>query len=140
MTSHRWVSGAVLMVLAVPAIVVAQATSHRDDDGALGEPGVMDCDVLQDEIEAKIRANGVEDFQLAIVDSARIVDGRVRAEDPLAGGEIVGSCDGGSRKVIYRRGAQGSGAMSSEDAALPPREASSEPGEGDTRPAEAPSP
>ena len=57
MTSHRWMYGAVLMVLALPAIAVAQTTSHRDDDGALGEPGVMDCDVLQDEIEAKMKAS-----------------------------------------------------------------------------------
>ncbi|MBZ5874755.1 DUF1161 domain-containing protein [Chromohalobacter israelensis] len=140
MTSHRWMYGAVLMVLALPAIAVAQTSSHRDDDGALGEPGVMDCDVLQDEIEAKIRANGVDEFQLDIIDSARVDEDGVREGDPLAGGEVVGSCDGGSRKVIYRRGAQGSGAMSSEDATLPPREASSEPGEGDTRPAEASSP
>ncbi|MCI0508462.1 uncharacterized protein DUF1161 [Chromohalobacter marismortui] len=135
MTSHWWGKGLALGLLALPIIANAQAPERAHDAGNGSATGVMACDILQDKIEAKIRANGVEDFQLDIISSDRVVEGRVREGDPLAEGDIVGSCDAGTRKVIYRRGAQGSGAMSSSDAALPPRDGSSEPGGGDTSPA-----
>ncbi|WP_280562235.1 DUF1161 domain-containing protein [Chromohalobacter sp. 48-RD10] len=116
MISHRWIKGLALGVMALPIIASAQEEPRAGGGG--NDAGVMACDVLQDEIEAKIRANGVEDFQLDIVASERVGEGGVRENDALAGGEVVGSCDGGTRKVIYRRGAQGSGAMSSSDASL----------------------
>ncbi|MCK2043837.1 DUF1161 domain-containing protein [Chromohalobacter sp. TMW 2.2308] len=136
MMNHWWAKGLALGMMALPVIASAQETPQQDNDGDRGNTGVMACDALQDEIEAKIRANGVEDFQLDIIASERVDEDGVREGDDLAGGEVVGRCDGGTRKVIYRRGAQGSGAMSSEDAALPPRDGSSEPGEGGTQPAE----
>lgn len=52
-----------------------------------------DCEELKAEIEAKIRANGVKVFTLTIVPN-----------EEAAGGEIVGSCDGGTKKVVYKRG------------------------------------
>jgi hypothetical protein len=51
-----------------------------------------DCEELKAEIEAKIKANGVKVFTLEIVDSDK------------ASGEIVGSCDGGTKKIVYKRG------------------------------------
>ncbi|WP_277811267.1 DUF1161 domain-containing protein [Chromohalobacter canadensis] len=126
MMSHWWVKGLALGMMALP--VIASAQEEPRDDGGDNVSGVMACDVLQDEIEAKIRANGVEDFALDIIASERVDEEGVREDDALAGGEVVGSCAGGTRKVIYRRGAQGSGAMSSSDASLPPSDASTEPG------------
>lgn len=126
MISHRWIKGLALGVMALP--IIASAQEEPRAGGGDNDAGVMACDVLQDEIEAKIRANGVEDFQLDIIASKRVGEDGVRENDALAGGEVVGSCDGGTRKVIYRRGAQGSGAMSSSDASLPPSDASAEPG------------
>ncbi|MCZ7566310.1 MAG: DUF1161 domain-containing protein [Burkholderiales bacterium] len=55
--------------------------------------GRMDCEELKAEIEAKIKANGVQVFTLTIVPNAE-----------ASGGEIVGSCDGGTKKIIYKRG------------------------------------
>ncbi|OLO10617.1 hypothetical protein BTW10_12975 [Chromohalobacter japonicus] len=136
MMNHRWAKGLALGMMALPVIASAQETTQQDNDGDRGNTGVMACDALQDEIEAKIRANGVDEFQLDIIASERVDEDGVREGDDLAGGEVVGSCDGGTRKVIYRRGAQGSGAMSSEDAALPPQDGSSEPREGGTQPVE----
>ncbi|MCK0745714.1 DUF1161 domain-containing protein [Chromohalobacter nigrandesensis] len=126
MMSHWWVKGLALGVMALPIIAGAQE-EPRDGGGDDGS-GVMACDALQDEIEAKIRANGVEDFELDIIASERVDEDGVREDDALAGGDVVGSCDGGTRKVIYRRGAQGSGAISSSDTSLPPSDASAEPG------------
>jgi hypothetical protein len=51
------------------------------------------CEELKAEIDAKIRKNGVEKFTLDIVDQAAQADGKV-----------VGTCDGGAKKIVYRRG------------------------------------
>ena len=52
-----------------------------------------DCNELKGEIEAKIKANGVEKFTLDIVDA-----------DAQADGKVVGTCDGGTKKIVYKRG------------------------------------
>src|SRR6266705_2973229 len=52
-----------------------------------------DCGELKTEIETKIRNNGVKVFTLAVV-------GKDTAED----GKVVGTCDGGTNKIVYKRG------------------------------------
>lgn len=52
-----------------------------------------DCGELKTEIETKIRNNGVKVFTLAVV-------GKDAAED----GKVVGTCDGGTNKIVYKRG------------------------------------
>ena len=52
-----------------------------------------DCNELKTEIEAKIKKNGVESFTLDIVD-----------KDAQSDGKVVGTCDGGSKKIVYKRG------------------------------------
>jgi len=52
-----------------------------------------DCTELKSEIEAKIKKNGVESFTLDIVD-----------KDAQADGKVVGTCDGGTKKIVYKRG------------------------------------
>jgi hypothetical protein len=51
------------------------------------------CDELKGEIEAKIKKNGVEKFSLDVVE-----------KDAQAEGKVVGTCDGGSKKIVYKRG------------------------------------
>lgn len=51
------------------------------------------CEELKQEIEVKIQAAGVASYTLEIVPSAEV-------EDP---GMVVGSCEGGSKKIIYQR-------------------------------------
>jgi hypothetical protein len=51
------------------------------------------CDDLKGEIEAKIKKNGVDKFSLDIVD-----------KDAQAEGKVVGTCDGGMKKIVYKRG------------------------------------
>ena len=52
-----------------------------------------DCTELKDEIDAKIKANGVIAWTTTIVD-----------KDAAEDGKVVGTCDGGTKKIIYKRG------------------------------------
>ena len=52
-----------------------------------------DCGELKGEIEAKIKKNGVEKFTLDVLD-----------KDAQADGKVVGTCDGGTKKIVYKRG------------------------------------
>jgi hypothetical protein len=54
---------------------------------------VKPCEELKAEIEAKIKNNGVKEFTLTIVD-----------KDAAEDGKVVGTCDGGSKKIVYKRG------------------------------------
>ena len=54
---------------------------------------VKPCEELKAEIEAKIKKNGVEKFSVDIVDAGKQADGKV-----------VGTCDGGTKKIVYKRG------------------------------------
>lgn len=54
---------------------------------------LKDCGELKSEIDAKIQANGAKNYSLEIVPNADVKDGKV-----------VGSCDGGTKKIIYQRG------------------------------------
>jgi len=55
---------------------------------------VKPCEELRSEIEAKIKNNGVEVFTLTIVD-----------KDAAEDGKVVGTCDGSTKKIVYKRGA-----------------------------------
>ena len=52
------------------------------------------CEELKEEIAVKVRKNGVKHFTLTIVPNAEVKDRHV-----------VGSCDGGTKKIIYQSGA-----------------------------------
>jgi len=54
---------------------------------------VKPCEELKSEIDAKIKNNGVAAFTTTIVDKDAAEDGRV-----------VGTCEGGSKKIVYKRG------------------------------------
>ena len=52
-----------------------------------------DCNDLKGEIETKIKNNGVKEFTLTVVDA-----------DAKEDGKVVGTCDGGTKKIVYKRG------------------------------------
>ena len=52
-----------------------------------------DCKDLQAEIDAKIKKNGVDKFTLVVKDA-----------NEQAEGKVVGTCDGGSKKIVYKKG------------------------------------
>lgn len=70
-----------LVVLAVLAFAATPALARKD------------CEELKSEIDAKIKANGVQAYTLEIMPKEQQADGKV-----------VGSCDGGTKKIVYKRG------------------------------------
>ena len=50
------------------------------------------CDELKSEIDAKLKEKKVEGYTLEVVDSAAVKDQKV-----------VGSCEGGTKKIVYTR-------------------------------------
>ncbi len=72
---------------------------------------VKPCEELKSEIAAKLDAKGVKAYQLDIV-----------AKAGVEGQTVVGSCDGGSKNITYKRGDQApaKGAAEAEAAAKPP--------------------
>ncbi|ERO62388.1 hypothetical protein P308_00225 [Pseudomonas piscis] len=56
---------------------------------AAGKP----CEELKGEIAAKIDANGVPHYSLEVVDKGAAADGKV-----------VGSCEAGTKEIVYKRG------------------------------------
>jgi hypothetical protein len=51
------------------------------------------CEALKSEIDAKIQGHGVKTYTLDVV-----------GNDAVGDAKVVGSCEGGSKKVIYKRG------------------------------------
>jgi hypothetical protein len=58
--------------------------------------GRKSCDELKSEIAAKLDASGVKSYSLDIVDK----------DAEAADGKIVGTCEGGTKKIVYKRSAQ----------------------------------
>ncbi|WP_325985389.1 DUF1161 domain-containing protein [Pseudomonas protegens] len=56
---------------------------------AAGKP----CEELKSEIAAKIDANGAKHYSLEVVDKGTAADGKV-----------VGSCEAGTKEIVYKRG------------------------------------
>jgi hypothetical protein len=65
--------------------------------------GPKSCDELKTEIAQKLDAKGVKGYTLDIV-----------AKDKDAEGKIVGTCDGGSKKIIYSKTAAPAAAPAKE--------------------------
>ncbi|WP_425929487.1 DUF1161 domain-containing protein [Pseudomonas sp. NyZ201] len=55
---------------------------------AAGKP----CEELKSEIAAKLDAKGVQHYSLEIM------------EKGAGGGHVVGSCEGGTKEIVYKRG------------------------------------
>ena len=70
-----------LAILLVLALAAAPAMARKS------------CEELKAEIAAKIEANGVKVYTLEIVPI-----------DATADGKVVGTCDGHTMKIVYRRG------------------------------------
>jgi hypothetical protein len=75
-----------MVKLIAAAVVVGLAVSGP----ALAQK--KDCGELKTEIEAKIKKNGVDKFSLDVVEA-----------DKQAEGKVVGTCDGGTKKIVYKK-------------------------------------
>jgi hypothetical protein len=91
------------VIVAVVVLGMAGAASAQSTAGAAPAQGTAEaspmpgvrkpCEELKGEIDAKIRKNGVEVFTLDIVDM-----------DAQPDGKVVGTCDGQTKKIVYKRG------------------------------------
>ena len=54
---------------------------------------IKSCEELKAEIEAKIQAQGVPSYTLEIVPNSDVKDQNM----------VVGSCEGGTKKIIYQK-------------------------------------
>ncbi|HNY32353.1 MAG TPA: DUF1161 domain-containing protein [Fibrobacteria bacterium] len=74
--------------------VAPEATAAKSEKVASGSiGGAKSCDELKAAVSEKIESKGVKNFTLEIV-----------ANDEVKGGKIVGSCGGGTKKLVYTRG------------------------------------
>jgi hypothetical protein len=65
------------------------------------------CEEVKSEIAQKLEAKGVKSYTLEVV-----------AKDQEPDGKVVGTCEGGTKKIVYRRGASPAQAPAA-DAAKP---------------------
>ncbi|HTQ75498.1 MAG TPA: DUF1161 domain-containing protein [Burkholderiales bacterium] len=74
------------------SLIAIAASSFLIATPALAQ--VKPCEELKGEIDTKIKNNGVAAFTTTIVD-----------KDAAEDGKVVGTCDGGTKKIVYKRGA-----------------------------------
>ena len=72
------------LLAAIGVLLFVSAPAHAQ--------GAKPCEELKDEITKKLDAKGVKGYALEIV-----------AKDKDAEGKVVGTCDGGAKKIIYSR-------------------------------------
>jgi hypothetical protein len=73
--------------MAVAGVLLVPACSYAQ--------GAKPCEELKTEIAAKLDAKGVKGYSLDIV-----------AKDADAGdGKVVGTCEAGAKKIVYKKGA-----------------------------------
>lgn len=86
--------------IAVAATLWMSASAHAQ--------AAKPCEELKSEVAKKIEANGVKSYTLDIV-----------AKDQDADGKVVGTCDGGTKKIVYKRGEAGTAESKSAEAKKP---------------------
>ena len=72
------------LVLATAAVLFLSGSAHAQ--------AAKPCEDLKSEIAQKLDAKGVKSYTLEIV-----------AKDKDAEGKVVGTCEGGTKKILYRR-------------------------------------
>ena len=84
------------MLAATGVLLFASASAHAQAPAQTQAPAsaqaAKPCEELKDEITKKLDAKGVKGYTLDIV-----------AKDKDAEGKVVGTCDGGTKKIIYTR-------------------------------------
>ncbi|MGM8851661.1 DUF1161 domain-containing protein [Salinicola halophyticus] len=97
------------------------------------------CERLKAEIDRTVRDNGARHFLLEIVDNAQVEGDVVSEGEAFAGAEVVGSCDGGTRKVVYsREGATETSANGAQEMSSPAGDDALDNSEGSRLPETAP--
>jgi hypothetical protein len=74
--------------MAVAAVLLSCAYAMAQE-----QPARKPCEDLKSEIMKKLEAKGVTSYTLDVVDKGKEGDGK-----------LVGSCDGGTKSIVYKRG------------------------------------
>ena len=77
-----------LMIEIAAAALLVVCISATSAAFAAGKP----CDELKTEVAAKLDAKGVKNYELNVVENDKVGDAKV-----------IGSCDGGTKKLTYLR-------------------------------------
>ena len=72
------------VVASIAILLLVPAMAYAD--------GPKPCEVLKDEIAKKLDAKNIKDYSLEIV-----------AKDKDSEGKVVGSCEGGTKKIVYTK-------------------------------------
>ena len=76
---------------------------------SLSVPAMASCDDLKAQIDAKLQAKGVKSYTLDIVPVAQAAAAPVAASGAVAApanevtGKVVGTCEGDTKQIIYKR-------------------------------------
>ncbi len=73
----------------IPAVVITMFVSFSAHAQA-----AKPCEELKSDIAQKLEAKGVKSYTLEVV-----------SKDQETDGKVVGTCEGGTKKIVYRRGA-----------------------------------
>ena len=103
-----WITFAAILV--VPACSYAQAQTQAS-------PVAKPCEELKSEIATKLDAKGVKAYSLDIV----------AKDQEVTDGKAVGTCEGGTKKIIYRRGGAAASTASPAAAQVPAKETAAKP-------------
>jgi hypothetical protein len=90
-------------LLIVAVLTLASASAYAQ--------AAKSCDDLKTDIAKKIEANGVKTYTLDVVATDKAADAK---------GKVVGSCEGGTKKIVYARGAADSSTATAKASAGEP--------------------
>lgn len=96
-------------LLLLPACGFAQSETPAPAATPAQTQGPKSCDELKSEIAAKLDAKGVKSYTLDIV----------AKDQDVTDGKTVGTCGGGTKKIIYRRGASAAAETPAKDEKKP---------------------
>jgi Protein of unknown function (DUF1161) len=85
------------MWLGIAAVLFVPACAHAQ--------GAKACEELKTEIAAKLDAKGVKSYSLDIV----------AKDGDVTDGKVVGTCEGGAKKIVYRKTAAPAAAAPAKD-------------------------
>ena len=82
------------LLAAIGFLLFVSAPTHAQAQAQAAAPAqtAKPCEELKDEITKKLDAKGVKGYTLEIV-----------AKDKDAEGKVVGTCDGGTKKILYNK-------------------------------------
>jgi hypothetical protein len=92
-------------LLTVAVLLLASASAFAQ--------AAKSCDDLKAEIAKKVEANGVKTYTLDVVATDKANDAK---------GKVVGSCEGGSKKIVYSRGTDSTVSTAKAPAAEPSKQ------------------